>query len=99
MPIEALYYEYNYVYRLYIVFLFGIRTLKSKPNLKSIFLLTMDDTMRRFYLYYIISLVVFYIIYFLFVYPVLEQMYPGSLFLFLPIIIIFPFFGVSKNRD
>jgi hypothetical protein len=55
--------------------------------------------MRRFYLYYLISLVVFYIIYFLLIYPVLEKMYPGSLFLFLPVIIVFPFIGVSKNKD
>jgi hypothetical protein len=54
--------------------------------------------MRRFYLYYLISLVVFYTVYFLFVYPVLEKMYPGSLFLFFPVIIIFPFFGFSKNK-
>ena len=75
------------------------RDLKSKLNLKSIYLLTAYNTMRRFYLYYLISLVVFYIIYFLLIYPVLEKMYPGSLFLFLPVIIVFPFIGVSKNKD
>ena len=55
--------------------------------------------MRRFYLYYLISLVVFYVIYFLLIYPVLEKMYPGSLFLFLPVIIVFPFIRFSKNKD
>ena len=76
-----------------------IKTFKLKLNLKSILLLTIHYAMRRFYLYYLISLVVFYTVYFLFVYPVLEKMYPGSLFLFLPVIIIFPFFGFSKNKD
>lgn len=55
--------------------------------------------MRRFYLYYLISLLVFDAVYFLFVYPVLEKTYPDSFFIFLPVIIIFPFFGFSQNKD